>query len=87
MKSCKTPEFNRSLNDYDDFDDAGADDEDVGGGYSNGVDRGPIDGGSDDSSDDELDDSDFLSQLLRHTKAELLVGSVKGVSKLYLQGF
>ena len=28
-----------------------------------------------DSSDDELDDGDFLGQLLRHTKAEVLVAS------------
>ena len=28
---------------------------------------------------DELDDDDFLSQLLRHTKVELLVGSAKGI--------
>jgi hypothetical protein len=26
---------------YDDFDDAGGDDDDVGGGYGDGVDRGP----------------------------------------------
>ena len=40
--------------------------------------RGPIDIGNDDDSD-ELDDGDFLSQLLRHTKAEVLVGSAKGI--------
>ena len=39
---------------------------------------GGIDIGSDDDSD-ELDDGDFLSQLLRHTKAEVLVGSAKGI--------
>ena len=69
------PEFNIL---FDDFDDAGGDDEDVGGGYSDGVDGGPIDIGSDDGSD-ELDDGDSLSQLLRHTKAELLVGSATGI--------
>ena len=31
-----------------------------------------------DSSDDELDDGDFLSQLLRHTKAEVLVANARG---------
>ena len=45
---------------FDDFDDFGGDDEDVSGGYSDGVDGGPIDLGNDDDSD-ELDDSDFLS--------------------------
>jgi hypothetical protein len=64
----------------DDFDDASGDDEDVGGGYGDGVDGGPIDGGSDDSSDDELDVGDFLSKLLHQTKAELLVGSAKGLA-------
>jgi hypothetical protein len=44
------------------------------------VSTGPIDGGSDDSNDDELDDGDFLSQLLRHTKAELLIDSSKGLA-------
>jgi hypothetical protein len=33
------PEFNRLFDDYDDFDDAGGNDEDVGGGYDDGVDR------------------------------------------------
>jgi len=69
------PEFNIL---FDDFDDAGCDDEGVGGGYFDGVDGGPIDLGSDNDSD-ELDDGDFLSQLLHHTKAELLVGSAKGL--------
>ena len=69
------PEFNIL---FDDFDDTGGDDEDVDGGYSDGVDWGGIYIGSDDDSD-ELDDGDFLSQLLRHTKAELLVGSAKGI--------
>ena len=61
------PEFNIL---FDDFDDAGGDDEDVGGGYSDGVVGGPIDLSSDDDSD-ELDGGDFLSQLLHHTKVEL----------------
>ena len=61
---------------FDDYDDACGDDEDVVGGYSDGLDGGPINIGSDDDSD-ELDDGDFLSQLLHHTKAELLVGSAK----------
>ena len=69
------PEFNIL---FDDFDDTGGDDEDVDGGYSDGVDWGAIYIGSDDDSD-ELDDGDFLSQLLHHTKAELLVGSAKGL--------
>jgi hypothetical protein len=34
-------EFNRLFDAYDDFDDAGSDDEDVGGGYGDGVDGGP----------------------------------------------
>jgi hypothetical protein len=44
------------------------------------VSTGAIDGDNDDSSDAELDDGDFLSQLIRHTKAELLVGSAKGLA-------
>jgi hypothetical protein len=72
-------EFNRLFDAYDDFDDAGNDDEDVGGGYGDGVD-GAIDGDNDDSSDAKLDDGDFLSQLLHHTKADLLVGSAKGLA-------
>ena len=63
---------------FDAFDDAGCEDEGVGGGHFDGVDGSPIDLGSDNDSD-ELDDGDFLSQLLRHTKAELLVGSAKGL--------
>ena len=63
---------------FDDLDDAGCDDEGVDGGYFDGVDGGPIDLGSDNDSD-ELDYGDFLSQLLRHTKTELLVGSAKGL--------
>ena len=63
---------------FDAFDDAGCEDEGVGGGYFDGVDGSRIDLGSDNDSD-ELDDGDFLSQLLLHTKAELLVGSAKGL--------
>jgi len=59
---------------FDAFDDAGCEDEGVGGGHFDGVDGSPIDLGSDNDSD-ELDDGDFLS----HTKAELLVGSAKGL--------
>ena len=69
------PEFNIL---FDDFGDAGCEDEGVGGGYFEAVGGSPIDLGSDNDSD-ELDDGDFLSQLLRHTKAELLVGSAKGL--------
>jgi hypothetical protein len=67
-------EFDRIFDAYDEFCvDVGDDDGD-------GVGEGPIDGGSDDGSDDELDDGDFLSQLLRHTKVELLVGTAKGLA-------
>ena len=68
------PEFNIL---FDDFDDTGGDDEDVDGGYSDGVDWGAIYIGSDDDSD-ELDDGDFLSQLLRHTKAECWLVVLRG---------
>jgi hypothetical protein len=34
----------------------------------------------DDGSDDKLDDGDFLSELLHHTKVDLLVGSAKGLA-------
>jgi len=48
-------------------DDVVDDDDDYGISGSRGDDVDcPMDG---DSSDDELDDGDFLSQLLRHTKA------------------
>ena len=69
------PEFNIL---FDAFDDAGCEDEGVGGGYFDGVDGSPIDLANDNDSD-ELDDVAFLSQLLCHTKAELLVGSEKGL--------
>jgi len=46
-------------------------------------DSGDVGGGDDiadnDSGGDEFDGSNFLGQLLRHTKAELLIGSTKGV--------
>ena len=45
--------------------------------HGDDVNDGPVD---DDSSDDELDDSNFLSQLLCHTKAGLLVGSAMGLT-------
>ena len=32
-----------------------------------------------DNSDDELDDGDFIGQLLRHTKAEVLVANARGL--------
>ena len=57
-------------------DDRVVDDDGVGGFQDDDVD-GPMDG---DSSGDELDDSDFLDQLLRHTKAEVLVGSARGLA-------
>jgi len=59
-KILQDPQFNIL---FDDYDDVCGDDEDVGGGYSDGLDGGPIDIGSDDDSD-KLDDGDFLSQLL-----------------------
>ena len=57
-------------------DDRVVDDDGVGGFQDDDVD-GPMDG---DSSGDELDDSDFLDQLLRHTKVEVLVGSARGLA-------
>ena len=57
-------------------DDGDADDDGVSGSHGDDVDC-PIDG---DSSDDELDDGDFLSLLLCHTKAEVLVASAKGLA-------
>ena len=58
-------------------DDGVGDDDGVGGFHGDDVDDGPIDG---ESSDDELDDGDFLSQLLRNTKAEVLVANARGLS-------
>jgi hypothetical protein len=65
---------------YDYFSEGGSDDDGVGGCYGDGVSEGPIDSGSDNGSDDKLDDGDFLSQLLRHIKPEVLVGSAKGLA-------
>ena len=57
-------------------DDDGVDDDDDGvGGFQDDDVDGLMDA---DSSSDELDDGDFLSQLLRHTKAEVLVASARG---------
>ena len=68
---------------YDgDRDDDGGDDYDgVGGFHGDDVDDGPIDG---ESSDDELDDGYFLSQLLRNTKAEVLVANARGLSNFVM---
>jgi hypothetical protein len=44
-------EFDRLFDAYDNFDDVGSNDEDVSGGYGDGVDGRPVDGGSDDSND------------------------------------
>ena len=66
-------EFNKMFDAYYD----GGRDDGVGGFHGDVVDDRPIDG---DSSDDELDDSDFLSQLLRLTKAEVLVTSDRGLA-------
>jgi hypothetical protein len=57
-------------------DDGVADDDGVGRFQDDDVD-GPMDG---DSSSDELDNGDFLSQLLRHNKAEVLVASARGLA-------
>ena len=48
----------------------------AGGFHSDDVDDRPIDS---DNSEDELDDGDFLSQLLRNTKAEVLAVSARGL--------
>jgi hypothetical protein len=61
--------------DVADDDDGVADDDGVGGFQDDDVD-GPMDG---DSSSDELD-GDFLSQLLRHTEAEVLVAYARGLA-------
>jgi hypothetical protein len=67
-------EFDRLFDTYDEF-CADVDDDD-----GDGVGEGPIDGDSDDGCDDKLDDGDFLSQLLRHTKPKLFVGTAKGLA-------
>ena len=72
-------QFDRMFDTYDNFDDGGGDDDGVGGFLGDDVDDGLIDG---DSWDNELDDGNFLNQLLRYTKAELLDGSVKGLANL-----
>ena len=77
MKSYKKSNLNRMFDAYDDFDGDRCDDEGVGGFHDDGIDEGPVDG---DSTDDELDDGDFLGQLLRHTKAEVLVASARGLA-------
>ena len=59
-------------------DDDGVDDDDDGvGGFQDDDVDSPMDA---DGSSDELDDGDFLSQLLRHTKAKVLVGSARGLA-------
>ncbi|XP_072147941.1 uncharacterized protein [Setaria viridis] len=78
-------EFERMLDVYDSFDEGVSDDDGGGSDGDDGVDEGGNGGGDandgyDSSGDNELDDSDFLSQLLHHTKAELLVGSAKGLA-------
>ena len=55
----------------------GGDDDGVGRFRADDVDDGPIHG---DRSDDELGDRNFLSQLLRHTKSEVLVASARGLA-------
>ena len=73
-------EFDRMFDAYIDDcggDDGVGDDDGFGGFYGDDVDDGAIDG---ESSDDELDDGDFLSQLLRNTKAEVLVANARGLS-------
>ena len=72
-------ESDRMFDAYYDFgrDDDGVNVDDGAGGFHiDDVNDGPIDGSS---SEDELDDGDFLSQLLRHTKAEVLTASFKGL--------
>ena len=73
-------EFDRMFGAYIDNsggDDGVGDDDGVGGFHGDDVGNGPIDV---DSSDDELDDADFLSQLLRNSKAEVLVGNARGLA-------
>ena len=57
---------------HGDDDGVDHDDDGVGGSRGDDVDY-PVDG---DSSNYELDYGDFFGQLLRHTKAEVLVASV-----------
>jgi len=65
-------EFDRMFDAY-----GGGDDDEVGGFHGDDIDDGSIDS---DSSHDEVDDGDFLSQLLCHTKAEVLVASARGLA-------
>jgi hypothetical protein len=60
----------------DNDDDEVANDDGVGGFQDDDVD-GPMDG---DSGGDEYDNGDFLTQLLCHTKAEVLVASAWGLA-------
>ena len=72
-------DFGRIFDAYYDLDrdDNGVSvDDGAGGFHSDDVDDRPIDS---DSSEDELDDGDFLRQLLRHTKAEVLAASTRGL--------
>uniref|UniRef100_K3Y1W2 Transposase-associated domain-containing protein n=1 Tax=Setaria italica TaxID=4555 RepID=K3Y1W2_SETIT len=78
-------EFDRMFDAYDSFDEGGGDDGGGGSDGDDGVDEGDNGGGDeiddyDSSGNDEIDDNDFLSQLLHQTKAELLVGSAKGLA-------
>ena len=68
--------FDAYIDDGESNDGVG-DDDGIGGFYGDDVGDRPIDG---DSSDDELDDADFLSQLLRNSKAEVLVVNARGLA-------
>jgi hypothetical protein len=65
-------QFDRLFDAYDDFDESSSDDDDGGECHGDGVDNG--------GSDDKFDDGDFLSQFLRQTKTNLLVGNAKGLA-------
>ena len=71
-------EFDRK---FDAHYDGGRDDDGVGGLCGDDVDVGPIDG---DSSDDEFGDGDFLSQLVCHTTAAVLVASCRGLANFQM---
>ncbi|CAO2189438.1 unnamed protein product [Urochloa humidicola] len=88
---------NKYFDGYDEdygFEDNGSDDSVDDGSGGDGVDGGEDiagdegaedivrDEGGDGSGGDEFDDSNFLGQLLRYTKAELLVGSAKGAQNV-----
>jgi len=66
---------------FDAYYNGGGDDDGVGRFHADDVDDGPIHG---DRSDDELGDRDFLSQLLRHTKSEVLVASARGLANFVM---